>query len=215
MLTDPSNLPAVSTTPLPAGYFDKSEADLYSLYAAGLTAKFASDCAPPPLSFDFGPSPMFTVVPNVASPALSSASSAYSPISPFVKTVQEQQSGLASMLVNRSQILANVVNSAGGQGAVYQPSDFADAAEVLPMGPTNSQSVNPAVLGGANGWTGNKRLALARRKQAGNSFSQPSPPWGGVPQRLQGGCQSIQSNGWGKLLLFAGLGIIVLAVVND
>ena len=215
MLTDPSNIPAVSTTPLPADYFARSEADLYSMYAAGLTAKFASDCAPPPSAFDFGPAPLFTVVPNLASPALSLASSGYSQINPLVKTVQEQQSGLASMLVNRNQILANVVNSAGGQGAVFQPSDFSDAAEVLPMGPTQSTSANPAVLGGANGSTGNARLALARRKPANRGGAQPQPPWGGVAERLEGGCQSAQHNPWGKLLLLVGLGIVVLAVAND
>jgi hypothetical protein len=207
MLTDPSNLPANSTTPLPANYGQRSAQDMYDLFAMGLTAKFASQCVAPPSSFVFPQSNLIPqVTSNPASPALSTAIAAPSVVPPIQAQVYQAQQAQAQMLTGRSNALNAVMDAAAGQGASYNPSDFADAAEVIPMGTTSNMV---AEAGGQNKSNARLRASRGRRKAPGGGRCQPQPPWGGESTMAPAGVPS-----GAKWWIWAGLALIGFAIVS-
>jgi hypothetical protein len=206
MLTDINNIPPNSLTPLPANYGSQGVIDLFNLYAAGLTAKAASDCLPSPESFsDLAPAgTMFPVVTPGSQPALNSAVLSLAPVSPLAAQVYQTQARQRQMLVNQSSILTPAVNAAGQQGSTSSASEFADAAEVLPMGQTANMVIEKTPLS-----------QRQRRKGPPRDTNSPGTPWGGAPVSIpQGGCQAGLS-AWAKLFLLAGAGVFVYALAND
>lgn len=229
MLTSINDLPPNSQTPLPADFF-QSDGDLYSLYAQAITAKSASQCIPGPESFAaLAPAgaPVPQISRNAQHPALSSAVSAPSPVSPLASQVAITQQRLHDMLVNRSQALTDAVNDVGGQGAVNPPDAFADAAEVLPMGttenviaergtPRSGVTVSPRTPYVA-GTLDPYGRPIQNRRSAPVTPRIPAPQWGGAPvSATPGTCNaSSELSGWAKLFLAAGVGIAVLAAFNQ
>lgn len=205
MLTDINNIPSNSQTPLPPDFFTRGRQDLYDLFSAGLMAKSASTCIPPPQAFvNLAPAgrPLAQTTPNVASPALSSAYVGPSPVPPLASQVAHTQARVQQLLVGDPNALAAAVNQAGGQGNSVA-GNYSDAAEVLPMGQTEN-----TVL---------EQHPVARRRRALPSTSVPGSPWGSPAVSVpEGGCRTASQglSGWAKLFLFAGAAIVVLAVAD-
>lgn len=205
MLTDINNIPPNSQTPLPPDFFTRGRQDLYDLFSAGLMAKSASTCIPPPQAFvNLAPAgqPLAQVTSNAASPALSSAYIGPSPVPPLASQVAQTQARVQQLLVGDNTALAAAVNQAGGQGT-SGPTDYSNAAEVLPMGQTANTTL--------------ERQPHTRRRRVLPSTSVPGAPWGAASVSVpQGGCRTASQglSGWAKLFLFAGVAIIVLAVAD-
>lgn len=206
MLTDINNLPPNSQTPLPPDFFTRGVQDLYDLYSAGLTAKSASTCIPPPQAFvNLAPAgqPLAQTTRNAAHPALSFAFVGPSPVPPLASQVAHTQARVQQLLAGNSNALAAAVDQAGGQGSA--PTDYSGAAEVLPMGTTENTVLE-------------KHPMQPHGRRSRRSTTSPGTPWGSVPVSIpEGGCKSSSQglSGWAKLFMLAGAAIIVFAVADE
>lgn len=201
MLLAAGSIPQNSQRPLSADYWTQNDRDMYSVFSAGLTAQNASQCIPGPEAF-MGLDPAGGIIgmttPNVASPALSTAVSGPSPVSPLASQVAKVQAAMRAGLTSRSPALGAAVIAQGQAGA---PSgDYSNAAEVLPMGTTPNMAIE-------------KNPALRTRRAS----SPPSPrgvPWGAAPGPACGN-GGVAGLSMGQILFFlAGALVIGVAVVE-
>lgn len=219
MLVSADAIPDNSQTSHPASYFASQGAnDIYSMFAAGLTAEGASQCVPGPQAF-VALSPAGSLVPQVtpgATPALSRAFLAPSPVSPLASQVAKTQQSQAQMLSGRSNVLGPIMDAAGQQGSQSQDA-YPDAAEVLPMSSTANQI--------AEGQPDRQGKRHPRQHTQGNSRRSydlvrnaqvPGVPWGSAGQQnAAGGCPRGRGLTLGQaLFMIAGLGIITVAVLD-
>ena len=167
-----------SRSPLPPSYWAASGDDLYSTFAAGLTSKGASMCAPSPASFvQVDPAgSLYPVVSPGTSPALSSAVLAPSAVSPLAARVYQTEQSMYQMLTSRPNALSVVVDAVGQQGA--SSSAGGDFAQLVPM--TTSGMIAER--------TGRRSAGDSRRSYSlRQNTDTPGVPWGVAPVEAPGG----------------------------
>jgi len=207
MLTTPNPVPQNSTSPLPSNWAARQFPSFWNLYSAGLTMPPQIACAPNQAAFaDLAPAgsmyPVVTADPN--QPALSSAVLSPAVAPPLCAQVYQTQQSMLQGLTTNNEQLGAAVNQAGQQGA--RGGDYSEAAHVFPMSTTENMIL--------------ERLpAHMRTKRCGPPRSGgdiPGVPWGGTPVSYAGGgCSFGGLSALAKLFLFAGAGVIALAVLHE
>jgi hypothetical protein len=207
MLTTPNPVPPNSTSPLPSDWAMRQLPSFWNLYSAGLTVPPQIACAPNQAAFaDLAPAgTMFPVVlANPDQPALSTATLAPAPAPPLSAQVYQTQQSMLQGLTTNNEELGAAVNQAGQAGSPAD--DYSNAAHVYPMSTTENMIL--------------ERLpAHLRTKRCGPPRSggdSPGVPWGGSPVSYSGGgCSPGGLSALAKLFLFAGAGVIALAVLHE
>ena len=161
--------------------------------------------------------------------------SAFSDLGPnIVAEVTQEQARVPAGLIYQTANLQQIVDTTATEGAQISNVDIASAPVSTPIGSAadaGSTAYTDTQIAAANyqpiNWAKQMTVQRSRRKYTaqfapagggsdqGHAGQMPGTPWSVPSASTPGHCDGIQGFPWGKLLLFAGLGVITLAVLND
>jgi hypothetical protein len=241
LLPSDSSIPQNSLDPIPLDEQNWDDYNTGRVLVSGIIARTDARCVAPESSFaQFGP-----VVQATVGDALAASSLNLSIQSTATQAVINQAAGQGAVITdddiasapqattlgstagqNGSAGSAGYPWSGGGHGAgsesVYTPAQIA-AATTTPRDWTDSVIFHPhvrkpnrskvGVLIGTGSEIPNAGKELTRRSQQTGGVL-PGSPWGQPVAATTGHC-SLETKPWGKLLLFAGLGLIGVGLLGN
>jgi len=162
---------------------------------------------------------------------------AFSSLGPsIVQEVRYEQSRATSVLLNKDAALETLLQIAGSSGAQISDSQISGAPAATPLGSTRdtgSPVYSDRQVAAANhnpiNWAetmtiqGRRSTSLIPHPAAQTVVASSQEvvtrfagaPWSVPSSAIHGNCDSLGNNGWGKLLLFAGLGAIALGMMQE